>query len=223
MALVECKNCGAKISDKATICPKCGTLKNIIPSTLALDSKDQLYKICTWVFLLICVVVILSRTIYLLNEPSLYLVYEPIIISIIVILGNLMLYVLAFVLAFKKLNAVPKKIAVSTLSLTIVCMVFSMLSSEMLAFISHLVQVVMSIISFAILAIKCKGWAMKVAWIVQIASIVVVPILGLCIVSNGEQLELYIYISTPIISFITAIFFVLSTKQNYEKEVEELD
>jgi len=63
MALIHCYNCGAKISDKAQQCPKCGTHQNrtvektneTLPESLtALSLSDSIYyglSACAWVLL----------------------------------------------------------------------------------------------------------------------------------------------------------------------------
>lgn len=41
MALIKCPECGAEISDKATMCPKCGNLTNADGITVAEAKEEQ--------------------------------------------------------------------------------------------------------------------------------------------------------------------------------------
>ena len=41
MALIKCPECGAEISDKATVCPKCGNLTNVDSITVAEVKEEQ--------------------------------------------------------------------------------------------------------------------------------------------------------------------------------------
>lgn len=72
MALVECKNCGHQISDKATKCPKCGTQSDSI-RTESLHSVDEIKNADSyWVYalplLILCLVIlIIAVTVNILN------------------------------------------------------------------------------------------------------------------------------------------------------------
>lgn len=209
MALVECKNCGAKISDKATICPKCGTLKNIIPSTLALDSKDQLYKICTWVFLLISI----GYTIVQVYNYN-YDWYWVELSAISGILYSLAFYLLIFTLALKGLKN-GTNTATSILIISAISFVLCFIPEKDLQLWCSWIQRIMLLISFAIFAIKCKAWTIKVASIIQIV-LRVMTIINLSFINSGKQLSdvylRYNFFCGEILQVISAIFFVLSIK-----------
>ena len=60
MAIIDCKECRAKISDKAATCPQCGSpLREAAVAYVAVPSVKKKTSVLTWVVLIFAVIVIL--------------------------------------------------------------------------------------------------------------------------------------------------------------------
>ena len=213
MALIECKKCGATISDKAKACPKCGSLKEINTTTLSINSNNQFYKMSSWAFLLISIGAAIVK-VYNYNLILDLGWYWEDLSTISGILFGLAFYLLIFTLALKGLkngtNTVTSILIISAIS-SVLCFI----PEKDLQLWCSWIQRIMLIISFAIFAIKCKGWTIKVASIIQIV-LRVMTIINLSIINSGQQLSdvfwMYNFFYGEILHVISAIFFVLSIK-----------
>ena len=219
MALIECKKCGAKISDKATACPKCNSLM-----TVELDSKEQFTKVSSLFFLLTSIVAGIYHAFCLFDIDCLDWTISA-VLSDLVLLG---LYLLVFTYALNRLNGIPQKIVLTILTTAAISFIYLVLCDflrwifydEILVLIISRIHIIILIISFVILAIKSKGSAMKIACSIQIL-LRVMMIINVYVMSKGGQLSngfyVYNFIYPYILCLISAIFFVLSTRKISEK------
>lgn len=213
MALIECKKCGATISDKAKACPKCGSLKEINTTTLSRNSNNQFYKMSSWAFLLISIGATIVKA-YNYNLIRNYGWYWEELSAISGILFGLAFYLLIFTLALKGLKNGTNTVT-SILIISAISYVLCFIPEKDLQLWCSWIQRIMLIISFAIFAIKCKVWTVKVASIIQIV-LRVMTIINLSIINSGQQLSdvfwRYNFFYGEILHVISAIFFVLSIK-----------
>ena len=213
MALIECKKCGATISDKAKACPKCGSLKEINTTTLSINSNNQFYKMSSWAFLLISIGAAIVK-VYNYNLILDLGWYWEDLSTISGILFGLAFYLLIFTLALKGLKNGTNTVT-SILIISAISYVLCFIPEKDLQLWCSWIQRIMLIISFAIFAIKCKGWTIKVASIIQIV-LRVMTIINLSIINSGQQLSdvfwMYNFFYGEILHVISAIFFVLSIK-----------
>lgn len=213
MALIECKKCGATISDKAKACPKCGSLKEINTTTLSINSNNQFYKMSSWAFLLISIGAAIVK-VYNYNLILDLGWYWEDLSTISGILFGLAFYLLIFTLALKGLKNGTNTVT-SILIISAISYVLCFIPEKDLQLWCSWIQRIMLLISFAIFAIKCKGWTIKVASIIQIV-LRVMTIINLSIINSGQQLSdvfwMYNFFYGEILHVISAIFFVLSIK-----------
>lgn len=216
MALIECKKCGATISDKAKACPKCGSLKEINTTTLSRNSNNQFYKMSSWAFLLISIgytIVKVYNYNYDWHRVELSAI-SAILYSLAFYLYSLAFYLLIFTLALKGLKN-GTNTATSILIISAISFVLCFIPEKDLQLWCSWIQRIMLLISFAIFAIKCKGWTIKVASIIQIV-LRVMNIINLSFINSGKQLSdvylRYDFFCGEILQVISAIFFVLSIK-----------
>ena len=209
MALIECKKCGATISDKAKACPKCGSLKEINTTTLSINSNNQFYKMSSWAFLLISIGAAIVK-VYNYNLILDLGWYWEDLSTISGILFGLAFYLLIFTLALKGLKNGTNTVT-SILIISAISYVLCFIPEKDLQLWCSWIQRIMLLISFAIFAIKCKGWTIKVASIIQIV-LRVMTIINLSIINSGQQLSdvfwMYNFFYGEILHVISAIFFV---------------
>ena len=69
MALIKCSECGADISEKATVCPKCGCPIDITKKIILDEKKNKIKKLSVIVICSVCVIglILVGYNIFLYN------------------------------------------------------------------------------------------------------------------------------------------------------------
>lgn len=229
MALIECNECGKMISDRAEICPQCGSRKRIPyvqnrpvaqnrpnfqnrpsrvkPATKPLSMSEKLYFAFSGCFLLFVLIWIISFYVVglLLHEPILtpYTVYLP-------VLG---LYLVCFTIAATKLTSISKIIALALLSVgTISWLLWQV---DQLAVTMSWIQRISLTIAFIIFIIKCDGWNIKIASVFQIIIRIFTAALSIYTYNKGYLPDDYYWIlsvdqiASDVLYFLSAILFLI--------------
>lgn len=229
MALIECNECGKMISDRAEICPQCGSRKRIPyvqnrpvaqnrpnfqnrpsrvkPATKPLSTSEKLYFAFSGCFLLFVLIWIISFYVVglLLHEPILtpYTVYLP-------VLG---LYLVCFTIAATKLTNISKIVALTFLSVGAISFLLSYV--DQLAITMSWIQRISLIIAFITFIIKCDGWNIKTASVFQIIIRIFAAALSIYTYNKGTLPYSYLWIynvtqiASDVLYFLSAILFLI--------------